>query len=124
MSSRTTINIFEMIGLFIPGYKGYSDRERCKDTDKLLRCEIAKHLDLLKEPLNDIIRRQLDQNKMNLVNDLDHLKRNLDIVANQIRYANHGESGFFDLVQVDISDLHRLHQLDLEIKDNAEQLVL
>lgn len=115
-------NIFEKIGAFIPGYKGYSEKEGRRDTDKLLRLEIAKHLDHMKETLNDVIRQQVDQKKMESINDLDRIKRNLDITANQIRYANYGESGFFDVVQVDTADLDKLYQFDLGIQQEAEQL--
>jgi len=115
-------NIFEKIGAFIPGYKGYSEKEGRKDTDKLLRLEIAKHLDSMKETLNDVIRKQTDEKKMDAINDLDRIKRNLDIAANQIRYANYGESGFFDVVQVGTADLDKLYQFDLGIKEETEQL--
>ena len=49
MADYTGKNIFEKIGAFIPGYKGYSEKEGRRDTDKLLRLEIAKQLDRLKE---------------------------------------------------------------------------
>lgn len=117
-------NIFEKIGAFIPGYKGYSEKEGRRDTDKLLRLEIAKHLDSMKETINDVIRQQMDEKKMDVINDLDRIKRNLDIAANQVRYANYGESGFFDVVQVDTYDLDSLYQYDLGMKEEAEQLGL
>lgn len=117
-------NIFEKIGAFIPGYKGYSEKEGRRDTDKLLRLEIAKHLDHLKEIINNIVRQQTAEKKIDLINDLDRLKRNLDITANQVRYANYGESGFFDVVQIDTTDLDKLYQFDMEIKEEAEQLAL
>jgi hypothetical protein len=115
-------NIFDKIGAFIPGYKGYSEKEGRRDTDKMLRLEIAKHLDGLKETIDGVIRQQMDEKKMVSINDLDHLKRNLDIAANQIRYANCGESGFFDVVQIDAADLDKLYQFDLGINEEAEQL--
>jgi hypothetical protein len=115
-------NIFEKIGAFIPGYKGYSEKEGRRDTDKLLRIEIAKRLDRMKEIINDVIRHQMDEKKMELIKDLDRMKRNLDIAANQVRYANYGESGFFDVVQIDTLDLDRLYQHDLGIKEEVEQL--
>lgn len=122
MSDYQGKNIFEKIGAFIPGYKGYSEKEGRKDTDKLLRQEIAKHLDRMKETINDVIRQQMDEEKIESINDLDRIKRNLDIAANQVRYANYGEAGFFDLVQVDTSDLDKLYQHDLGIKEEVEQL--
>ncbi|MEI6153907.1 MAG: hypothetical protein WCQ90_07455 [Deltaproteobacteria bacterium] len=122
MSDYSGKNIFEKIGAFIPGYKGYSEKERRRDTDKLLRVEIAKYLDHMKETLNEIIRSQTDERKLGLISDLDRIKRNLDIAANQIRYASHGESGFFDVVQVNVSDLDNLYKYDLEIKEETEAL--
>jgi hypothetical protein len=122
MSRYDASNIFEKIGSFIPGYRGYAQKERRRDTDKLLRLEIAKHIDLMKEILNDVIRQQADRKEMNIIKDLDRLKRNLDITANQIRHASCGESGLFDVVQVYTSDLDKLYQFDLGIKDDAEQL--
>jgi hypothetical protein len=122
MSDYLGKNIFEKIGKFIPGYKGYSEREGRRDTDKLLRVEIAKHLDHMKETINDVIRQQMDKKDAESIKDVDRLKRNLDIVANQIRYANYGESGFFDVVQIDASDLDKLYQYDLVIKQEVEKL--
>ena len=37
-------NIFEKLGALIPGYKGYSEREGRRDTDKILRNHIAESL--------------------------------------------------------------------------------
>lgn len=122
MADYTGKNIFEKIGSFIPGYKGYSEKEGRRDTDKLLRIEIARYLDSMKAVIDNVIRQQMDENKMEIINELDRIKRRLDLVANQIRYANYGESGFFDIVQVDIADLERLYQFDLWIKEEIEKL--
>lgn len=122
MAKHTGKNIFEKIGSFIPGYKGYSEKEGRKDTDKLLRLEIAKHLDSMKTNINDLIRQHIEANKLEFITELDRIKINLDLLANQIRYASHGEAGFFDIVQVDTTDLDRLYQFDLEIKEETKQL--
>ncbi|OQB73602.1 MAG: hypothetical protein BWX92_03309 [Deltaproteobacteria bacterium ADurb.Bin135] len=122
MSDYLGKNIFEKIGKFIPGYKGYSEREGRRDTDKLLRVDIAKRLDHMKETINDVIRQQMEKKDLESIKNIDRLKRNLDIVANQVRYANYGESGFFDVVQINTSDLDKLYQYDLGIKQEVEQL--
>lgn len=124
MSDYSGKNIFEKIGAFIPGYKGYSEKEGRRDTDKLLRLEIANHLDRMKEIVNNVIRQQMEEKKIDSINDLDRIKRNLDIAANQVRFANYGESGFFDVVQVNTSELDRLYQNDLGIKEETEELGL
>jgi len=123
MSQYNGANFIEKIGSIIPGYKGYSDKERRRDTDKLLRLEIAKQLDRLKEPINGIIRQQMDEKKMDLINELERIKIDIDIAANQIRFATCGESGFFDVVQVNTADLDRLYQYDLDIREELDHLV-
>lgn len=55
MSEYKGKNILEKIGAFIPGYKGYSEKEGRKDTDKLLRLEIAKHMDHMKLAHNQVV---------------------------------------------------------------------
>jgi len=71
MSKYEATNIFEKIGSFIPGYRGYDDKERRRDTDKLLRLQIAIHIDLMKEIVNDVIRQQVNRKEMNIINELD-----------------------------------------------------
>ena len=123
MSQYDSANFIEKIGSIIPGYRGYSDKERRRDTDKLLRLEIAKQLDRLKQPINEIIRQQMDDKKMDLINELHRIKIDIDIAANQIRFATCGESGFFDVVQVNTADLDRLYQYDLDIREELDHLV-
>jgi hypothetical protein len=115
-------NIFEKLGAFIPGYKGYTEKEGRRDTDKLLRMEIARQLDGMKSGVDDIIRQQTEGKKIDLIPELDRIKRKIGLVADQIRYASHGEAGFFDVVQVDVSNLESLYQYDLDIQEEAENL--
>lgn len=122
MADYTGKNIFEKIGAFIPGYKGYSEKEGRRDTDKLLRMGIAKFLDSRKTDIDDVILQQTNEKKIEHIKELDNIKRKIDLIANQIRYASCGESGFFDVVQVDIHNLDRLYQFDIEIKEDVERL--
>jgi hypothetical protein len=123
MSDYGGKNILEKIGSFIPGYKGYSEKEGRKDTDKLIRIEIAKQLDSSKADMDIIVKGQMFDKNKSMINELDRVKKKIDLVANQIRFANYGESGFFDVVQVGIADLDRLYQFDLKIKEETEELV-
>jgi hypothetical protein len=122
MTKYAGANIFEKIGAIIPGYKGYTEKESRKDTDKLLRMEIARQLDGMKTILDKIILHEMKKDEHELINALDKIKRNLDLTANQIRYASCGYSGFFDIAQVDKAALERLYQFDLGIQNEVEQL--
>jgi len=119
-------NLLEKIGAFIPGYKGYAEREGRRDCDKLLRIEIAKKFDQLKRIVDEKMVQEVNAENIEAVRLLDQLKTKLDTTANKVRYSSCGESGFFDAVQVDIKTLDMLYQYDLEIEDdviNLKQLV-
>ena len=45
-------NIFDRIGSLIPGYKGYSEREGRRNTDKVLREEISKKMYEIEKKIN------------------------------------------------------------------------
>jgi hypothetical protein len=122
MSRYDASNIFEKIGSVIPGCEGYSRREGRRDADKLLRLEMAKRVDRLKEPVNKIIRQQIDNRNLDLIKDLDGIKRNLDMAANMILFAPCGESGFFDAVQINPDDLDRLYRYEMGIKEQVAHL--
>lgn len=122
MTKYSGDNIFEKIGAIIPGYKGYSEKETRRDTDKLLRMKLAKQLDDMKAVFDKIILREMKNADHELIKALDSIKRILDLTANQIRYASCGYSGFFDVAQVDKTDLERLYQFDLGIENDVGQL--
>ncbi|MEI6214609.1 MAG: hypothetical protein WCP10_10935 [Desulfuromonadales bacterium] len=120
MSEYTGSNILEKIGSFIPGYKGYSEKEGRRDTDKILRVEIARMLDSTKESIEKMISSCVECKNMHDVVALDKIKRNIDTTANKIRYASYGASGFFDVVQIGNIDLEALYRHDLSIKQTVE----
>jgi len=120
MSEYTGSNILEKIGSFIPGYKGYSEKEGRRDTDKILRFEIARMLDSTKDSVDKLISSCVEGKNMHDVVELDKIKRNIDTTANKIRYASYGASGFFDVVQIENIDLDALYRHDLKIKQAVD----
>ena len=56
MSGNDQRNWFERLSGKIPGYGGYVDKERRRDTDKMHREHLADRVRALKGPLNDVMR--------------------------------------------------------------------
>ncbi len=44
MSSYGRKNFFEVLGAFVPGYKGYSEKEMRRESDRILRDAIVSRL--------------------------------------------------------------------------------
>lgn len=122
MTEKRTPGLFKALGHLIPGYTGYVRREARRDTDKLLRETIARRLDDVKSPIDEIIRDRTAGGNLDGLSDLNRLKTYLGRIADTIRYASYGASGLFDLVQVKEQDLEQLYQFDLSIAQDADKI--
>jgi hypothetical protein len=122
MSDYKGDNIFEKIGALIPGYEGYSQREGRRDADKALREFIAKKMMHEIYILDDISNELLRSGRLAEIKRVDETKRSITIIADQVRYADYGVSGFFDQVQVDEVTLDRLYRQDLEIQARVMEI--
>lgn len=120
VSNYSKNNIFERLGSCIPGYKGYTEKEERRDTDKLLRIQIAEQLDSNRSKIDSFILKEASENNHSAVILLDSLKKKLDLMANRIRYAPSGYSGFFDVVQIKSNDLDKLYAYDLTLMGLSE----
>ncbi|TFH50764.1 MAG: hypothetical protein E4H01_01530 [Lysobacterales bacterium] len=115
MSDYDSRNIFEKLGTFVPGYAGYEQREGRRRTDKALRAAVARNLSGKKPMIEGLIDRSPHQGSSALVAMLDSVRSHADFAANKILHTEYGNSGFFDIVQVDAKDLDTLYAFDLGI---------
>jgi hypothetical protein len=124
MSSNTPDqrNWLERLSAKIPGYGGYVDKERRRDTDKLHREHLADRLRSFKSPLNDILRELSNGGRLFEVGPVDHLIKKLDRIENRVRFASYGYSGFFDVVKIDAARLDSIYQSDLALVEKADQV--
>jgi hypothetical protein len=122
MTEKRTPGLFRALGHLIPGYTGYVRREARRDTDSMLREAIARRLDEAKTPVDDIIRDRTAGGGLDRLSNLNRFKSQLSSAADMIRYASYGASGLFDLVQVKEQDLDNLHQFDLSIAQDADNI--
>jgi hypothetical protein len=115
-------NWIERLSSKIPGYSGYVDKERRRDTDKLQREHVADHIRSLKTPLTDTMRDLSSGGRLFEVRPVDHLIKKVDQLENRIRFASYGYAGFFDVAKVDASRLDFIYQTDLGLVEQVDQL--
>ncbi len=109
------MGIIEKIASFIPGFSGYLSRERRRDSDKIQREFIAKALEENKGFLDEVIQEAASEGMLEILDDLDRLKKKIDKTSSRIRHADYGYSGFFDAVKIREGDLATLHRFDLDM---------
>jgi hypothetical protein len=120
--AKAAQNLLERIGNKIPGFAGYRDRDLRRDADRLEREHLAGLLDANKSALNELALNLTRSGSLDLINEVETARRRLDKVTAQVRFADRGYSGFFDLVKVDEAVLGRVYQFDLDLLNDVEEI--
>src|SRR6185436_4354895 len=63
-----------------------------------------------------------DAGKIGMLGSFDRLDRQIDGLAQAIRFADYGASGFFDVVKVREEELDKLYQFDLSLVEGVQAL--
>ena len=115
-------NWVERLGAKIPGYRGFQDRELRRDVDKLQREHLSQELERLKGVSRAKARAWVDAGKIGVLSSFDRLDRQVDGLAQAIRFADYGASGFFDVVKIREEELDKLYQFDLSLAEGVQSL--
>ena len=118
--ARAGQNALECLMNAVPGFKGYRERELRRDADRLQREHLAGRLEEGKKALNTVAASLTRGGDLDVINDVETARKRLDRVANRIRYAERGYSGFFDAVKVDEAVLARVYQFDMGLIEDVD----
>lgn len=120
--SEAVKSLLAKLAALVPGYAGYADRERRRETDQAVRLAVAARLGAVRTELE---RRTADASRagrLDLLEPLDALARRVSTLADSLRHAPAGYAGLFDAAAVGAPELDRLQQLDLEAGEACERL--
>jgi hypothetical protein len=106
----------------VPGYRGYRDRELRRDEDSRLRAHLLQRLSSIRESLSDLITAAGAELSDGCGEILDRKAARLDGVADAIRYAPYGFSGFFDAIEIREDALDRILEADLLLFDDLDAI--
>jgi hypothetical protein len=112
----------ETILRYIPGFRGYLEKEYRRESDDLQRDWLADRLQRSKRAIDDLTRPLADAGQIDLLPQVDRVRGRLDKLIGRIRGAVQGYSGFFDLVQVDEELLDRVYQQDVALMQQLDAL--
>ncbi|HUT95819.1 MAG TPA: hypothetical protein VMY37_40580 [Thermoguttaceae bacterium] len=115
-------NWLETILRYIPGFRGYLEKEYRRDSDGLQREWLADRLQRSKRAIDDFTRPLADAGRIDALPQVDRLRGRLDKLIARIRGAMQGYSGFFDLVRVREDLLDRVYEHDLGLMQRVDAL--
>jgi hypothetical protein len=114
-------NFLEKIASMIPGFKGYRDKERRREADRISREHLAVLLEGSKKDLDTLASNASRVGALDAINDIETARKRLDKVAARIRYADRGYAGFFDAIKIDDGVLDRVYRFDLALLTGVEE---
>jgi len=115
-------SIIETLASLIPGYRGYSDRESRRDSDRALRQAIANTLDATRSTVDEAIAECSRSMDFTRIEGLERMRRRLATVTDAIRHAPTGYAGLLDTAPVGAPELDRLHDYDAALREHSERL--
>ena len=121
-NARDSRNWLEKLGEKIPGFRGYLDRELRREVDKIQRDFLASEVDRARQGVQAKIRGWSRKGSLDHLDIASTTEKLLDRLANRIRHADYGSSGFFDAVKIGEAELQELYRFDLELSLAVEAL--
>ena len=113
-------NPIETVLRYIPGFRGYLEKEYRRESDTLQRVWLADRLDRSKRGLDDLTRALADAGNIDVLPQCDRLRGRIDKLSSRIRGAMKGYSGFFDLVRIDEAVLDRIYDFDAALVEQID----
>ena len=113
-------NVIESLLRYIPGFRGYLEKEYRRESDALARTWMADRLQQAKRALDDFSRAQVDGGTIDDLPVLERVRARIDQLVSTLRGDVRGYSGFFDFVRVDEGVLDRVYEQDMALLEDVE----
>ncbi len=113
------MRLSERIAAFIPGFRGYKEKEMRRESDRLIRNHLYLKLSNAKSDLRTIFQKLSDRRYFDVLTDMDRLVAKMDRVVEKVNHANYGYTGFFDAVKVKEDSLDRMIDFDNKLIDGV-----
>jgi hypothetical protein len=122
MSEGRQLNILEKAIRLVPGYKGYKRKEERRDNDHLFRMMLVARLDKLRSVLDEVASGMKGPGALSAASDLDRVGKRLEKATDEVRFADRGYRGWFDMHKVREDELDRLYEFDIALVEDVSEL--
>ncbi len=114
--------LLEKIELFIPGFRGYKEKELRRESDKLIRNQVYLKLSEATSAAKDAYRALVNQGVSEAWDDTDHLMSRLDRITERINHSEYGYAGFFDIAKIKEPELEKMIDYDLKLLQMSDTI--
>ena len=115
-------DIFKKILSKVPGFSGYIEREKRRDSDKLLREIVSNNLEEQWSRISALQREFISQGEIAYVDDLEAAAIKVRTLADRIKRASYGYAGLFDAVKINEDELANMYAFDASLLDSVDDI--
>ncbi|MBM1154819.1 hypothetical protein DRN94_002960 [archaeon] len=116
------LRLLERLELILPGFHGYKQKELIREDDLLVRRHVASLIDNARQRVEQAMP-QVVRTSPDLLPLVDSLRKRMLTVAERVRHAEAGYSGYFDRIKVVEDTLEKVLEADLQLVETGKQLV-
>jgi septation ring formation regulator EzrA len=120
--AKSQMRLSERIVAALPGFKGYKEKELRRESDKLIRNNLALKLSRVKNDIRSISQQAADRRCLDILSDLDRLTAKIERVTEKINHASYGYRGFYDVVKIKEENLDSMITFDTQLVDYVNTL--
>lgn len=120
--AKEQMRLSERIAAFIPGFRGYKEKELRRESDRLIRNHLNLKLTATKADLRSIFQKLADRRYLDVTTDMDRLVAKMDRVTEKVNHASYGYTGFFDVIKVKEDSLDRMIDFDNKLLEEVNGL--
>jgi len=113
---------FKKLLSYIPGFKGYIERQNRRDADKILRETVARRFDELWSRASNLQVELVNSGMLKFVDDMEKAALSLRTFIDKISTAARGYSGVFDAVKINEKELEAIYQFDVAFFTLGDQV--
>jgi hypothetical protein len=122
MSEGRKLSILEKAIRLVPGYKGYKGKEERRDNDHLFRMMLVARLDKLRSVVDEVVAHMKGPGALAAASDLDRISKRLEKATDEVRFADRGYRGWFDMHKVREEELDKLYEFDIALVEDVQEL--
>ena len=114
--------LFERAAMYIPGYRGYRDKNIRREVDKEVRREVVRSLTGCKNDLGSIQKNAIGNGDVQNAKECDRVKTKTDTYLKRIESAESGYSGLWEAVKTLESELTAVVEWDAKLLEGSADL--
>ena len=120
--AKSDRGIFERAAMYIPGYRGYRNKNIRREVDKEVRREVVRSLTGCKTDLGEIQKNIISNGDIPNAKECDRVKIKTDTYLKKIESAEAGYSGLWEAVKTLDEELKAVVEWDAKLLEGSAEL--